>query len=217
MPEEILLESMADIDKLKSWPYSKSFCWISRRRGLLTVLLGLIALYDTLWGGAHPLDFLGRGASLWALVPWSLTLAAVVVRIWGAGNLRKNQGVTRTGIYRMVRHPLYLGNLLVYLAFFLSFGNPVLGITLFLILLYPIHYPLMLQEEARLNRDFPLEFAQAKATPRLLPNPLAFREALATDRFSLKRAYHNHSMRSFWAPILLPVLMEVLILLRTRL
>lgn len=198
-------------------PYSKTFCWIARRRGLLTVLLGLIALCDAIWGEARPIDFLGRNASPWALLPWSLTLAAVVVRIWGAGNLRKNQEVTRTGIYRMVRHPLYLGNSLVYLAFFLSFGNPVLGAILFLILIYPVHYPLMLQEEARLNREYPLEFEQSKATPRLIPNLFAFREALATDRFSLKRAYRNHAMRSLWAPILLPVVMEVLIALRARL
>jgi protein-S-isoprenylcysteine O-methyltransferase Ste14 len=196
--------------------YSKTFCWITRRRGLLTVLLGLIALCDALWGEARPISFLGRNASLWALLPLSLTLAAVVIRIWGAGNLRKNKEVTRTGIYRMVRHPLYLGNSLVYLAFFLSFGNPVLGILLFLILIYPIHYPLMLQEEARLHREYPLEFEQARATPRLIPNLFAFREALATDRFSLKRAYENRAMRSLWAPILLPLVIEILIALRAR-
>jgi protein-S-isoprenylcysteine O-methyltransferase Ste14 len=202
---------------LRTLLYSKTFCWITRRRGLLTVLLGLIALCDAIWGEAHPIHFLGRNASPWALLPLGLTLAGVVVRIWGAGNLRKNQEVTRTGIYRMVRHPLYLGNSLVYLAFFLSFGNPVLGILLFLILLYAIHYPLMLQEEARLHREYPLEFEQAKKTPRLIPNFFAFREAVETDRFSLRRAYQNHALRSLWAPILLPLAIEVLIVLRARL
>jgi hypothetical protein len=117
----------------------------------------------------------------------------------------------------MVRHPLYLGNSLVYLAFFLSFGNLALGTALFLILLYPVHYPLMLQEEARLDRDHPLESRHSVATPRLVPNFFAFREALETDRFSLRRAYHNRAMRSLWAPVLLPVLMEVLIVMRGRL
>lgn len=199
---------------LATLPYSKTFCWIARRRGLLTVLLVLIAVCDAIWGGARPIHFLGPQATPWAIGPLCLTLAAVVIRIWGAGNLRKNQEVTRTGIYRMVRHPLYLGNSLFYLAFFLSFGNVPLGILLFLLLLYPVHYPLMLQEEARLNREYPRELEQMKATPRLIPNVFAFREALASDRFSLQRAFRNRAMRSLWAPVLLPVLMEALSALR---
>ena len=43
------------------------------------------------------MDFLGANASPFAAVPWTLTVIAAVVRIWGAGNLRKNQEVTRTG------------------------------------------------------------------------------------------------------------------------
>lgn len=202
---------------LSMLPYSRTFCWIARRRGLLTVLLVLVAVREAIWGDARPVDFLDRSAYPWALLPLSLTLAAVMVRIWGAGNLRKNKEVTRTGIYRMVRHPLYLGNSLFFLAFFLSFGDPVLGLVLFLILLFPVHYPLMLQEEARLFREYPRQFEESKATPRLIPNLFAWREAMATDRFSLRRAYRNHALRTLWAPVLLPVLTAILIALRDRL
>lgn len=190
-------------------------CRLSRKRGLLSVVFALIALADVLWGRARPVDFLGADASLFAVLPWSLTVIAAVVRIWGAGNLRKNKEVTRTGIYSMVRHPLYLGNCLVFLAFFLSFGNPALGSALFLVLLF-LHYPLMLQEEARLAREYPREFEACTGTPRLLPNLFAFREALATDCFSVGRVHQNYAVRSLLAPVLLPVVMEVLILLRDR-
>lgn len=175
----------------------------------------LIAIADVLWGESRPVNFLGSDASPFAVLPWGLTVLAAVVRIWGAGNLRKNKEVTRTGIYGMVRHPLYLGNCLVFLAFFLSFGDPLLGGILFLGLLL-LHYPLMLQEEARLAREYPREFAAWGGTPRLLPNLFAFREALATDRFCLQRVRRNYAVRSLLAPILLPVVMEVLIALRDR-
>ena len=75
----------------------------------------------------------------------------------------------------------------------------------------------MLQEEARLAREYPREFEACAGTPRLLLNPFAFREALTTDRFSLARVHRNYAARSLLAPILLPVLMEVLIALRDRL
>jgi protein-S-isoprenylcysteine O-methyltransferase Ste14 len=211
----LLLESVAR-PGLKRLLNCTLCCRISRRRGLLSVVFFLIALADVFWGRARPVDFLGTGASPFAVVPWTLTVIAAVVRIWGAGNLRKNQEVTRTGIYSMVRHPLYLGNCLVFLAFFLSFGDPSLGSVLFLVLLF-FHYPLMLQEEARLAQEFPREFAACAGTPRLVPDVFAFREALATDRFSLARVHRNYALRSLLAPILLPVLMELLIALRDRL
>lgn len=195
--------------RLQEIACNRTFCWIGRRRGLLislgAAILGLHALF---WSRAQPVDFLGPDSDRHA--PWllALVLLGVVVRAWGAGNLRKNQEVTQTGIYRMLRHPLYLGNLLIYLAFFLSFGNPLLGAALFLVVLIPVHYPLMLQEEARLARDRPGQFEAYSRAPRLLPNLLALPAALKTDRFSARQAWRNRAARSAFALVLLPLAAE---------
>jgi protein-S-isoprenylcysteine O-methyltransferase Ste14 len=190
--------------------------WIGRRRNLLTVALFSIALADAVWGSSHPVDFLGsdREGACW--LPWVLTCAGVAIRIWGAGNLRKNKEVTQGGIYRMVKHPLYLGNCLIYLAFFLALGRPSLDLSLFVALLIP-HYCSMVLEEERLLREYPGQFEAWRNTPRLIPNLPAFREALATDRFSWRQAYRNHAYRSLIAPLLLPAMTEALAAARTLL
>lgn len=188
---------------------------MTRRRGPLSVLIGLIAVAYALWGEKAPLDFIGPGSSPYWFVPWSLALAGAGVRIWGAGNLSKNQEVTRTGIYRMVRHPLYLGNNLIYLAFLISLDGVLMGSLLFLCLLVAVHYPSMVQEEARLAREYPHQFEASMGTPRLLPNVLSVREALATDRCSFQRILRNYGLRGLWGPVLLPAVAEVLIELRS--
>ncbi len=191
----------------------KTFSWIARRRGLLASLLGAIAIANALWGNAQPLDLLGEGRS--PLTPWILALVflGVFIRVWGAGNLNKRAEVTRTGIYRMVRHPLYLGNNLVFLACFLALGAPVLNLSLFVLLVLLVHYPVMLQEEQRLARDYPAAFADHEAVPRLLPDLRALPAAVKSDCFSLRRALHNRAAISLWA-FALPFAMEGLILLR---
>lgn len=177
-------------------------------------MVAAIAVADVLLGNAQPLRLLGVDAFAFGLIPWAMAFAGAGVRLWGAGNLRKNREVTRTGIYRMVRHPLYLGNCLLYLALLLSLGDPVVGIVLFLVLLFGVHYPVMLQEEARLAGEYPEQSAVWKGTPRLLPNLLALPDALASDRFSFGRALRNRGLSGFWGVILLPAITEGLVLLR---
>lgn len=190
----------------------RMFSWVAGRRGLLASVLWIIAVADVLWGNAEPLDLLGEGASIWT--PWILALVVlgVGVRIWGAGNLNKKAEVTQTGIYRMVRHPLYLGNNLVFLAFFLCLGDLALNIPLFLLLL-ALHYPVMLQEERRLAGEYPAALAEHESVPRLLPDLRALPAALKSDCFCVRRALRNRAAISLLA-FSLPLVMEALIWLR---
>jgi uncharacterized membrane protein len=190
----------------------RTFRWVARRRGLLISLAAAVAIADVLWGDARPVDFLGPERSPFSPALWSLALLGVLVRFWAAGNLRKKEEVTRTGIYRMVRHPLYLGNCLIYLAFFLSAGDIPLGLGLFFLVLIPVHVPTMLQEEEQLARSHPHQLAEHRGTPRLAPNLFALREALATDRFTLRQALRNRAAGSLWALLLLPLGMKLLVL-----
>jgi len=43
----------------------------------------------------------------------SIALAGEALRIWAAGHIEKGREVTRSGPYRVVRHPLYLGSAVI--------------------------------------------------------------------------------------------------------
>lgn len=60
-----------------------------------------------------------------AVLGLPLVVAGAVLRSWGAGHLVKNDTLTMTGPYAHLRHPLYLGTLLIGSGFALFFGGLV--------------------------------------------------------------------------------------------
>ena len=72
-----------------------------------------------------PLGFLAAAAALVLARPstasWLLGLALAIpgesLRIWAAGHIEKGREITRSGPYRFVRHPLYLGSTLLGVGF----------------------------------------------------------------------------------------------------
>jgi protein-S-isoprenylcysteine O-methyltransferase Ste14 len=68
-----------------------------------------------------PLGFICGLAVLWLAQPTWFTLAAggavaalgEAIRVWAAGHLEKGSEVTRSGPYRITRHPLYAGSAIV--------------------------------------------------------------------------------------------------------
>ena len=47
------------------------------------------------------------------LIGLVVALAGETLRIWAAGHIEKGREITRSGPYRYVRHPLYLGSSLM--------------------------------------------------------------------------------------------------------
>lgn len=136
-------------------------------------------------------------------------LTGVGIRLWGSGNLRKNQEITAVGIYVLVRHPLYLGSLAFLFSYFLTIGNPAVGIALFLLLVVGVYYPTMRSEEEELRMVFPGQFESYRPPPRFFPDLSRMGEALRTDRFTFGAAYGNLGLRSLWFLIALPVLLRI--------
>lgn len=139
--------------------------WIHRRRPILTAILVLAALAHSLATRATPADLLDpvSGWRFWAA--WLLMLCGVGIRLWGSGNLRKNQEITAVGIYVLVRHPLYLGSLAFLLSYFLTVGDPAVGAILFFILAAGVYYPTMRSEEEELRMVFPGQYAGYSPPP----------------------------------------------------
>ena len=142
-----------------------------------------------------------------ALVAWMALFAGVGFRVWAAGNLDKNRFSRPAGPYRLVRHPLYLGTLLVSLAFFLSIGLPLAGILLWVLLLAGVFVPVLRKEERELAERFPGPYGRyRRQVPALVPDVRAVPAALVSDSFTPERARRNFGMRALWFLLLVPAL-----------
>ncbi len=122
---------------------------------------------------------------LYAAAP--LVLAGVGTRLWASGVIMKNRELATSGPYRYVRHPLYVGNILVLAGFVLASGTwwtaPVA--LAFLLFYYP---PAIEYEERKLERLFGATWHEyTRSTRALLPSFAARPPASATG-WSLRKS-----------------------------
>jgi protein-S-isoprenylcysteine O-methyltransferase Ste14 len=166
--------------------------WLFRRRGYLPLLLFPVLLVaargSTYPGGDHRLDLAWEGVCL------LLALIGLALRIGTVGFVpRDTSGRTTggqqagslntSGFYSVVRHPLYLGNYLMWLGVALfprSWWAPVI-----VSLVFWLYYErIMFAEEEFLRRKFgPLYTSWAAITPAFLPRLTLWRRPEA--RFCL--------------------------------
>jgi protein-S-isoprenylcysteine O-methyltransferase Ste14 len=90
------------------------------------------------------------------------------IRAWAAGHLRKNQQLTVSGPYAMVRNPLYIGTLLTALGCTVAAARPELTLLAAVVFCF-VYLPVMQQEEEHLAKLFPEFAAYAGRVPQLLP------------------------------------------------
>lgn len=141
------------------------------------------------------LGFVCGGLALWFARPtWrSLALGGVValvgegVRLWAAGHLEKGLEVTRSGPYRWVRHPLYLGSAILAVGIAIAAADPLVA-GLVAVYIGVALTVAMRQEDAGLARRFGDQYRR-------------YRDGSATDparSFSLRRALStNREHRGF--------------------
>ncbi|WP_131795456.1 methyltransferase family protein [Fluoribacter gormanii] len=120
----------------------------------------------------------------WSLVPWYISILGDMlvafsfyvfylvskVNTYAAANIRVEEGqkVISTGLYAVVRHPMYFG------AMFLFIGTPLALGSWWTLLLVPVFLSILiariLNEEKILTRDLPgYREYQKKVTTRLIP------------------------------------------------
>ena len=119
----------------------------------------------------------GFAAPLW--------IAGALVRGWGAGHLVKNDDLTTTGPYAYLRHPLYLGTILIGTGFAIAIGGFLSALAL--LALWPWfawhYFPRKEEVESRrLTSLYGERFDRYRtAVPALWPRWTAWNDASSSD------------------------------------
>jgi protein-S-isoprenylcysteine O-methyltransferase Ste14 len=150
---------------------------VTRRLARLRVPLGFLFAIVVMWL-AEP---------TWPTLAWGLPVAALgeALRIWAAGHLEKSREVTRSGPYRWLRHPLYVGSSVMALGLAIAAGSLVVAAIVAVYMTSTITAAI-LTENAFLRQTFGADYAawQAGAGPGV------------ERRFSLERAMRNREYRA---------------------
>lgn len=150
---------------------------VTRRLARLRVPLGFLFAIVVMW----------LAAPTWRTLAWGLPIAAIgeALRIWAAGHLEKSREVTRSGPYRWLRHPLYVGSSVMALGLAIAAGSLVVAAIVAVYMASTITAAI-LTENAFLRQTFGADYAawQAGAAP------------VAHRRFSPERAIRNREYRA---------------------
>ena len=157
--------------------YIESGNYFFRKRSFIPLVLYVLATGVII---VDANDILYKPDLLWSMVCLAISLLGLAVRIMVVGtvpggtsgrNTKKQLARTLNtrGIYSVVRHPLYLGNFLMWLGLIIYVGN--IWFWLVAVLLYWIYYErIMFAEEDFLKQKFGGDFEQwATQTPAFLP------------------------------------------------
>lgn len=105
-----------------------------------------------------------------------LVVLGVAVRLWASGHIRKNRELAVDGPYAFVRHPLYVGNILLLCGFALASGLWWSAVLL-LILFAGFYPPAIAREDQFLEGKFGQVWRDWRSkTHALLPRMLPFSE-----------------------------------------
>ena len=158
--------------------FRKSGEWLFRWRSYLPLLLIVLFLLACA-GFRHPHGSL-PGGGWWEIFCLAVSFAGLGVRIFTGGYVpagtsgRNVKGqvadvLNTTGVYSLVRHPLYLGNFLIWLGISLFWG--LWWFSLIIVLILWLYYErIMFAEEEYLRDKFGESFTiWAEKTPAFIP------------------------------------------------
>ena len=104
------------------------------------------------------------------------------VRIWASGHIHKSAKVTTTGPYALVRHPLYLGHLIVATGFCII-SDSMLAFIIVTISFFIVYMPTWKNEEKNLINLFGDTYVEfMEKTPALIP--LRWKSSASEGSFS---------------------------------
>jgi protein-S-isoprenylcysteine O-methyltransferase Ste14 len=161
---------------------------LTRRLARLRVPLGFAFAIVVLW----------LATPTWLTLAWGLPLAALgeLLRVWAAGHLEKSREVTRSGPYRWLRHPLYVGSSLMAAGLAVAAGSLIVAAIVAVYMTTTIAAAIV-TENAFLRQTFGADYAawQAGTVPTV------------ERRFSLERAVRNREYRALTGFLLIAALL----------
>jgi protein-S-isoprenylcysteine O-methyltransferase Ste14 len=160
--------------------------WLFKRRSWIPLLLFIPAIL-VIWFDRN--EWISFHNPYWSSACLLVSFIGLGVRIWAIGHTPKGtsgrntkQGqiaekLNTTGVYSLVRHPLYLGNFLMWLGVILYAGHTTLLV--FTVAFFWIYYErIIFAEEAFIRRKFGEEFIRwSSATPAFCPACKGFQKA----------------------------------------
>lgn len=96
---------------------------------------------------------LGATTLLWFVAGTVLVVIGEAVRLWASGHVKKNKILATDGPYAFVRHPLYVGNILVLLGFSIA-STLWWSYVLMAFLLWFYYPPAIAYEDKKLHNIF---------------------------------------------------------------
>ena len=161
---------------------------LTRRLARLRVPLGFAFAIVVLW----------LATPTWPTLAWGLPIAALgeLLRLWAAGHLEKSREVTRSGPYRWLRHPLYVGSSLMAAGLAVAAGSVIVAAIVAVYMTTTITAAIV-TENAFLRQTFGADYAawQAGTVPTV------------ERRFSVERAMRNREYRALVGFLLLAALL----------
>ncbi len=162
--------------------------WLFRYRGTAPLIMLLFGMGVYLYGKSHPGSLFlpeGPGERIFEWICLAVSLLGLIIRIYTVGHTPRNtsgrnvdrqvaETLNTTGSYSMVRHPLYVGNFLMWLGPALMTQN--VWFVIVFCLVYWIYYErIMFAEEQYLRARFGEPYLQwAGRVPAFLPRFGAF-------------------------------------------
>lgn len=155
--------------------------WLFRYRGQIPVVLFLASIPAIYFTNYDWLEFDEDAQWLWLIIAASVSFLGQVIRAVAIGTSNKHtsgrntkeqvaEALNTKGIYSTVRHPLYLGNYLMWIGIVIYVLNPWYVIVVSL--LFWLYYErIMFAEERFLERKFGEQYvAWSKSIPAFLPS-----------------------------------------------
>ncbi|MBN1405437.1 MAG: isoprenylcysteine carboxylmethyltransferase family protein [Candidatus Omnitrophica bacterium] len=132
-------------------------------------------------------------------------LAGLLLRVWANGYAIKLEKLTTSGPYAIVRHPLYLGTVLLTAGFVIMLNLYYFGF-LFLIIMAAVYYNTVKKEEKMLEQKFKNEYIDyVKHVPAIIPTIFPYRKGEKWP-FSFKRLIKSQEYKLFiWMLVLVIV------------
>ncbi len=129
-------------------------------------------------------------------------LTGLFLRVWANGYAIKSEKVTTSGPYAFVRHPLYLGTMLLALGFIIMLKLYFIG-ALFFLVMSVVYYRTIKKEEQIMEHKFKDQYINYKnKVPAIAPTIFPYREGEKWP-FSFRRLIKSQEYKLFiWMIIL---------------